>query len=81
MSDMQKIKSIKGGVCSAKGFRAAGVAAEIKYKGRNDVALIVADEPCAASIFLTSLRASKIRITSIPLLIDFLTNSSTTSSA
>ena len=40
---------MKGGVCSAKGFRAAGVAAEVKYKGRNDVALIVADEPCAAA--------------------------------
>ena len=54
MSDMQKIKSIKGGVCSAKGFRAAGVAAEIKYKGRNDVALIVADEPCAAAAVFTT---------------------------
>jgi len=45
---------IKGGVCSAKGFRAAGVAAEIKYKGRNDVALIVADEPCAAAAVFTT---------------------------
>ena len=54
MSNMQKIKSIKGGVCSAKGFRAAGVAAEIKYKGRNDVALIVADEPCAAAAVFTT---------------------------
>lgn len=54
MSDMQKIKSIKGGVCSAKGFRTAGVAAEIKYKGRNDVALIVADEPCAAAAVFTT---------------------------
>ena len=52
---MTKIRSIKGGVCSAKGFRAAGVAAEIKYKGRNDVALIVADEPCsAAAVFTTN---------------------------
>ena len=52
---MQKIKNIKGGVCSAKGFRAAGVAAEIKYKGRNDVALIVADEPCVtAAVFTTN---------------------------
>ena len=47
-------KSVKGGVCSAKGFRAAGVAAEIKYKGRNDVALIVADEPCAAAALFTT---------------------------
>ena len=51
---MAKSKVIKGGVCSAKGFRAAGVAAEIKYKGRNDVALIVADEPCAAAAVFTT---------------------------
>ena len=52
---MHKVKSIKGGVCSAKGFRAAGVGAEIKYKGRNDVALIVADAPCtAAAVFTTN---------------------------
>ena len=51
---MQKIKSIKGGVCSAKGFRAAGVAAEIKYKGRNDVALVVADAPAAAAAVFTT---------------------------
>ena len=49
-----KIKMSKGGVCSAKGFRAAGVAAEIKYKNRNDVALIVADEPCAAAAVFTT---------------------------
>ena len=51
---MVSVKSIKGGVCTAKGFRAAGVAAEIKYKGRNDVALIVADEPCAAAAMFTT---------------------------
>ena len=52
---MQKVSVIKGGVCAAKGFRAAGVGAEIKYKGRNDVALIVADEPCvAAAVFTTN---------------------------
>ena len=51
---MSSCKIVKGGVCSAKGFRAAGVAAEIKYKGRNDVALIVADEPCAAAAVFTT---------------------------
>ena len=51
---MLNCKMAKGGVCSAKGFRAAGVAAEIKYKGRNDVALIVADEPCAAAAMFTT---------------------------
>ena len=51
---MQKVRIVKGGVCSAKGFRAAGVPAEIKYKGRNDVALIVADAPCAAAAVFTT---------------------------
>ena len=50
---------MKGGVCSAKGFRAAGVAAEVKYKGRNDVALIVADEPCAAAALFTTNKVIK----------------------
>ena len=51
---MSKIRVISGGVTSAKGFRAAGVPAEIKYKGRNDVALIVADAPCAAAAVFTT---------------------------
>ena len=52
---MHNVRKVKGGVVSAKGFRAAGVAAEIKYKGRNDVALIVADYPCtAAAVFTTN---------------------------
>ena len=51
---MSNLRIVKGGVCSAKGFRAAGVAAEIKYRGRNDVALIVADEPCAAAAVFTT---------------------------
>ena len=49
-----KVKIIEGGVCAAKGFRAAGVPAEIKYKGRNDVALVVADAPCAAAAVFTT---------------------------
>ena len=49
-----KIKTIEGGVCAAKGFRAAGVPAAIKYKGRNDVALVVADAPCAAAAVFTT---------------------------
>ena len=51
---MAGIRSMKGGVCTARGFRAAGVAAEIKYRGRNDVALIVADAPCAAAAVFTT---------------------------
>ena len=49
-----KVKRIEGGVCAAKGFRAAGVPAAIKYKGRNDVALVVADAPCAAAAVFTT---------------------------
>ena len=51
---MSTLKIVEGGVCSAKGFRAAGVGAAIKYAGRNDVALVVADEPCAAAAVFTT---------------------------
>lgn len=54
MTKTTPYKLAAGGVCAAKGFRAAGVAAEIKYAGRNDVALIVADEPCAAAAMFTT---------------------------
>lgn len=55
---MSDCRIVKGGVCSAKGFRAAGVGAAIKYEGRNDVALIVADEPCAAAAVFTTNRVA-----------------------
>ena len=49
------VKPVKGGVCAARGFKAAGVGAAIKYKGRRDVALLVADVPCsAAAVFTTN---------------------------
>jgi len=51
---MQRAKIVKGGVCSAKGFRAAAAAGGIKYEGRDDVALIVADAPCAAAAVFTT---------------------------
>ena len=51
---MSDYRTVKGGVTSAKGFRAAGVPAGIKYQGRNDVALIVADAPCAAAAVFTT---------------------------
>ena len=52
---MSNCKIVKGGVASAKGFLAAGVPAEIKYKGRNDVALVVADTVCNfAGVFTTN---------------------------
>lgn len=55
---MSNCRIVKGGVCSAKGFRAAGVGAAIKYEGRNDIALIVADAPCAAAAVFTTNRVA-----------------------
>ena len=43
------MKLIEGGVTSAKGFEAAGVNAGIKYKDRNDMALIYSATPCVAA--------------------------------
>ncbi len=40
------IKKIEGGVTAAKGFKAACTAAGIKYKGRDDMAMIFSGEPC-----------------------------------
>ena len=52
---MDKVEKIEGGVVAAAGFKAAGIGAAIKYAGRNDVALIVADAPCsAAAVFTTN---------------------------
>jgi len=47
-------REIEGGVLAAKGFRAAGVEAGIKYANRKDVALLVADGPCAAAAVFTT---------------------------
>lgn len=49
------MKIIDGGVTSAKGFYAAAAAAEIKYKGRTDMALIYSEKPCkTAGTFTTN---------------------------
>lgn len=49
------MKIIKGGVTAAKGFYAASAAAEIKYKGRTDMALIYSEKPCkTAGTFTTN---------------------------
>ena len=45
---------IEGGVTAAKGFRAAGVEAGIKYANRKDFALLVADQPAAAAAVFTT---------------------------
>ena len=53
--NMENIKTIPGGVTAAKGFEAAAAAAEIKYKGRNDMALIYSRTPClVAGTFTTN---------------------------
>lgn len=50
------MKEIKGGVTAAKGFLAASAAAEIKYKGRTDMAMIFSSVPCkAAGTFTTNI--------------------------
>ena len=50
------MKEIKGGVTAAKGFQAASAAAEIKYKGRTDMAMIFSSVPCkAAGTFTTNI--------------------------
>ncbi len=50
------MKKIDGGVTVAKGFEAAGVAADIKYKGRTDMAIIYSQKPCqVAGAFTTNI--------------------------
>lgn len=50
----EKVNIIEGGVTAAKGFEAAAAAAEIKYKGRTDMALIYSQTPCQAAGTFTS---------------------------
>ena len=48
------MKIIKGGVTAAKGFRATGCEAGIKYKNRKDMAMIFSEKPCRAAGTFTS---------------------------
>ncbi len=49
------MKQIKGGITVVPGFEAAAVAAQIKYEGRTDMALIYSSVPCvAAGTFTTN---------------------------
>ncbi|MCR5527554.1 MAG: bifunctional glutamate N-acetyltransferase/amino-acid acetyltransferase ArgJ [Lachnospiraceae bacterium] len=49
------MKVIEGGITSAKGFKAAGAAAGIKYVGRKDMAMIFSEMPCkVAGTFTTN---------------------------
>ncbi len=49
-----KMELIKGGVTSAKGYKAACAAAGIKYKGRTDMAMVVSDVPAVCAGTFTS---------------------------
>ena len=50
------MKAIEGGVTAAAGFQSASTAAEIKYKNRQDMALIYSEVPCkAAGTFTTNI--------------------------
>ncbi|MBO5071217.1 MAG: bifunctional glutamate N-acetyltransferase/amino-acid acetyltransferase ArgJ [Roseburia sp.] len=40
------MKEVKGGITTAKGFKAASTAAGIKYKNRTDMAMIYSEVPC-----------------------------------
>ncbi|MCR4924128.1 MAG: bifunctional glutamate N-acetyltransferase/amino-acid acetyltransferase ArgJ [Lachnospiraceae bacterium] len=48
------MKVIDGGVTSPKGFMAAGVEAQIKYKNRKDMAMICSKAPCVLAGTFTS---------------------------
>lgn len=49
------MKQIKGGITVVPGFEAAAAAAQIKYEGRTDMALIYSSVPCvAAGTFTTN---------------------------
>ena len=49
------MEKMTGGVTAAKGFQAASVAAGIKYKDREDMAMIYSEVPCvAAGTFTTN---------------------------
>ncbi len=49
-----KIVAISGGVTRPKGFAAAAYAAGIKYRDREDMALIYSEQPCVAAGVFTS---------------------------
>ena len=57
------MKIIDGGVTAAKGFKAASTAAEIKYKGRTDMAMVFSEVLCvAAGTFTTNVvKAAPVR--------------------
>ncbi len=51
---MKSFEFVEGGITAAHGFRASGVAAAIKYPGRKDMALLVAERPVAVAAVYTT---------------------------
>ena len=53
----------EGGVTAPKGFKAASVAADIKYKNRTDMAMVYSEKPCTqAGVFTTNIvKAAPVR--------------------
>lgn len=60
-----EIKAIEGGICAAKGFKAAGMAAGIKKNGKPDLAMVVCEKECAAAAVFTrnKVKASPVYLT------------------
>lgn len=52
----QKWKMVPGGITAPKGFLAAGVAAEVRKRGRRDLALLYSEAPAAAAALFTQNR-------------------------
>jgi glutamate N-acetyltransferase/amino-acid N-acetyltransferase len=61
---MNELQKIDGGITAARGYRAAGVEAHVKYANRKDFALIVSDSTAsAAGMFTTnSVAAAPVRL-------------------
>jgi glutamate N-acetyltransferase/amino-acid N-acetyltransferase len=52
---MKNFTTIEGGVTAAKGFKACGVEAGIKYQNRRDLSMVVADQPATiAAVYTTN---------------------------
>ncbi len=64
MSVMEAKIIKEGGVTSAQGFKAAGIASEIKPRGAKDLALIVSDVPAevAATITTNLVKAAPVKV-------------------
>ena len=57
---------IEGGVTAAKGFKAAGMAAGIKYKnGKKDMAMVFSEKPCVTAGTFTLNRVFAAPVTAV----------------